>query len=94
MITGRLTAGVLLGFPLACAVGGLITLLSPWRVDTNATVAVLAMLPIWVGVASGAVACTGALRAWLWLGAANLLCFGLLWALKLSGFAAVLEIPA
>ena len=29
MIAGRLSAGVLLGFPLACAVGGLIIALTP-----------------------------------------------------------------
>lgn len=94
MIAGRLTAGVVLGFLLACAVGGLITLLGPWTPDTNATWAVLAMLPVWVAAAAGAVACSGALRAWLWLGGANLIGHGVLWTLKLTGFAAVLEVAA
>lgn len=87
MIAGRLSAGVLLGFPLACAIGGLITALAPGSVADSATWAVLLMPLLWVGAAATAVGCSSSRRAWLGIAAANAVAFALLWGLRLSGLA-------
>ncbi|WP_043764798.1 hypothetical protein [Algiphilus aromaticivorans] len=87
MIAGRLSAGVLLGFPLACAVGGLIIALTPGSVADSATWAVLLMPLLWVGTASAAVGSASGRHAWLGLAIANAAAFALLWGLRLIGLA-------
>lgn len=87
MIASRLSAGVLLGFPLACAVGGLITALAPGSVADSAAWAVLLMPLLWVGTAATAVGCGSGRRAWLGLVIANAATFALLWGLRLGGLA-------
>lgn len=75
----RTFAGLLLGFTLACALGGLYTVLGPQAHGDNLIVALLAMLPLWIAAWSLAYAGRSAARAWAWLGMLNLAAYGLLW---------------
>lgn len=87
MMWSRGLAGLVPGFFLAAALTGLVCWLppGPWR---QALVpALLAFVPLWVGVAVGAFVFANGRRAWAWLSGAALAGFALLWALKTLGWA-------
>lgn len=88
---GRLSAGVLAGFPLSAAMSGLLVALLPLSLEASAVLIIVLILPVWVGVISAAFMAPPGWRAWVWLLALNLCAFALLWATRMAGW---LEMPA
>lgn len=82
-------AGVLLGFPLAVALVGLVAVMSGNQALTTLPLLLL-FFPLWVGATALAFGFRNGVRAWSWLGGATLLGFALLHLLKASGLARIM----
>jgi 4-amino-4-deoxy-L-arabinose transferase-like glycosyltransferase len=80
-------AAILLGTPLAFAVGGLYAQFGPSDPATNYIAAVMLLLPVWLGIMLWTLKRQKARSAWLVLGALNLcmLCMIVLSRLVLGG---------
>lgn len=87
---GRLSAGVLAGFPLSAALSGLLVAPLPLGLEASAILIIVLILPVWVAVISATFMAPPGWRAWAWLLALNAAAFLLLWAARLTGW---LEIP-
>lgn len=87
MMWSRGLAGLIPGFFLAAALTGLACWLPPGPWQRALVPALIAFVPLWVGVAVGAFAFASGRRAWAWLSGAALAGFALLWALKTLGWA-------
>ncbi|WP_369916363.1 hypothetical protein AB8810_09600 [Xanthomonas sp. NCPPB 3005] len=87
MMWSRGLAGLIPGFFLATALTGLVCWLPPGPWQQALVPALIAFVPLWVGVAIGAYCCASGRRAWSWLSALAVAGFALLWALKALGWA-------
>lgn len=75
-------AGATLGLPLAVALCALpVRLPGGW--ETGAVGALLACVPVWVGILCASLLFATSRQAWTMLAAGNALAFGLLWAPRL-----------
>ena len=86
-MTARTLAGVVAGLLLSASLCGLYAV-SGWpSADAAVIIAVLLMMPLWIGLIIATYRFRSGPRAWLVLGGATLVCQALLWGLKLSGLA-------
>ncbi|MDO3522347.1 hypothetical protein [Ralstonia pseudosolanacearum] len=73
-------AGATLGLPLAVALCALPVRWLPGGWETGAVGALLACVPLWVGILCASLLFATSRQAWTMLAAGNALAFGLLWA--------------
>lgn len=78
----RLTAGVLLGLPLAVAVIGILDWVWPGPWQAVLVPMLVLFFPLWTVLMAAAFAVRSGRRAWTWMGLGNVLAFGVLWTLK------------
>ena len=77
----KASAGVILGFTLALALGGLFVWWTPGGLMAGSGKTQFAMwlvAPLWAGIASFCFLFRSGPRAWIWLGLANAIAFALL----------------
>jgi hypothetical protein len=70
---GKTLAGVVCGFVLGVAAGGLLACLAPggFYAPSKPQIAMWLVPPVWVAVMASAFAFRSGARAWLWLGGAS-----------------------
>jgi len=84
-VWGRSLASVVLGFPLATAIIGIIIFLVPGDLHATTLPLLLMFFPLWVTVMSLPFLCSTGKQAWGWMGLATVLGFAILYLIKAAG---------
>lgn len=80
---GKTSAGALLGFGLAIASSGLLSLaLGAMPLPVRGQLVMWMVPPVWLGALGFVYLFASGLRAWLWLASLNLISWGAFWALQ------------
>lgn len=85
---GKATAGFFPGFLLSAGLVGLVSWMLPGPWASTLVAGIIAIFPVWIGVASASFLFASGARAWAWLSLGAVVSLGLLWSLKHFGLVA------